>query len=110
MNSVRSTILYVLACVGLCALVVACVPQRSAATEKLDALVVAAAEDGALSLQEVQAIVAAMKEAKNESGGVNWLTLGLGLLGGAARTFLLPNSLVIGAAEAAAVNRSAGLA
>jgi hypothetical protein len=86
---------------------------QQTAAQDLAETVTAATKDGVVTPEEAQAIQVKM-QGYIDAPGVDWAALGGTVLASIAATFLglryAPNSVIIGKAEAAALNRTAGLA
>ena len=87
-------------------------PQQQSAAKELHDAFDAASKDGQITEDEAKLIGAKLK-AFTEAPGVDWAQVGGTVLASVAMTFLglryVPNAHVIGPAEAAALNKAAGL-
>jgi hypothetical protein len=99
---------------SVCLLVVAsCAsPAQQTAAQALAETVTAATKDGIVTQAEADGIADKMK-AYVDAPGIKWAELGGTVLASLAATFLglryAPNSVIVGAQEAAALNKAAGI-
>lgn len=118
MKSPTATVLYVLACIAACALVVACASQAQFdAGHELSAAMVAATDaagpGGATVTPEEEAHIGDLYGRLRDAEGVDWSQVGAGVLGSLGVLFpalrLIPNRWILGGAPDADVKRAAGL-
>ena len=86
--------------------------EQQTAAQALAETVTAATKDGVVTSEEAGSIQAKM-QAYVDAPGVDWAALGGTMLASIAATFLgiryVPNSMIVGKQEAAALNKTAGI-
>lgn len=108
------TILFVLTNLIVCFTLVGCLtPDQQLQAQDLAETITAATKDGVVTPEEKALIKAKTDTYTGSFGGTDWRTL-LGTAAGTVLTSLigvriLPNALVVGKQEAAALNKAAGI-